>query len=230
VDTRLRLIEVAERLFAERGVNGVSLREIGAEADQRNTGAVRYHFGSKAGLIDAVFQHRMEPVNERREALLARLDAEGHGRDHGPDRRHGHEVRGLAEAFLLPLSEMLGDVGRPSWYLRFCLHAAYVEGTAPTDLGRQPWTHGVHVVRQRLDAALADLGIPDGERRHRWPRFSGYMAHALADREHIVQYGPHQALAERPLFLSSLVDTAVALATAPVSHETARLLEHRRTA
>ena len=228
MDTRLRLIEVAERLFAERGVNGVSLREIGAEADQRNTGAVRYHFGSKGGLIDAVFRHRMEPVNERREALLARLDAEGHGHDH--DRRRGHEVRGLAEAFLLPLSEMLGDVGRPSWYLRFCLHAAYVEGTAPTDLGRQPWTHGVHVVQQRLDAALADLGIPDGERRHRWPRFSGYMAHALADREHIVQYGPHQALAERPLFLSSLVDTAVALATAPVSHETARLLEHRRTA
>lgn len=238
MDTRARLIEVAERLFAERGVNGVSLREIGAEADQRNTGAVRYHFGSKAGLIDAVFRHRMEPINERREALLARLDAEGHGHDrrldaegHGHGHgRHGHEVRGLAEAFLLPLSEMLGDVGRPSWYLRFCLHAAYVEGTAPTDLGRQPWTHGVHVVRQRLDAALADLGIPDGERRHRWPRFSGYMAHSLADREHIVQYGPHQALAERPLFLSSLVDTAVALATAPVSPETARLLEHRRTA
>ena len=220
MDTRIRLIEVAERLFAERGVNGVSLREIGAEADQRNTGAVRYHFGSKAGLIDAVFRHRMEPVNERREALLATLDAEG----------RGHDVRGLAEAFLHPLSEMLGDVGRPSWYLRFCLHAAYVEGTAPTDLGRQPWTHGMHVVQQRFDAALADLGLADDVRRSRWPLFSGYMAHALADREHVVQHGPHQALAERPLFLSSLVDTAVALATAPVSPETARLLEHRRTA
>lgn len=220
MDTRLRLIETAERLFAERGVNGVSLREIGAEAGQRNTGAVRYHFGSKEALIDAVFRHRMETINERREAMLATLDAGGHGFD----------VRGLAEAFVYPLSEMLGDVGRPSWYLRFCLHAAYVEGTAPTDLGRQSWTKGVHVVQQRFDAALADLGIAADVRPVRWSLFCGYLAHALADREHLLQYGPHRGLIDRSLFLSGLVDTAVALATAPVSPETARLLQHRRPA
>jgi AcrR family transcriptional regulator len=220
VDTRQLLIETAERLFAERGVNGVSLREIGAEAGQRNTGAVRYHFGSKEGLLDAVFRHRMERINPRREAMLAALDADGRGSD----------VRGLAEALLYPLSEMLGDLGRPSWYLRFCLHAAYVEGTAPTDLGRQPWTHGVHLVEQRFDGALAALGIPAEVRRARWELFAGYMAHALADREHLLQHGPHRALPERSLFLSGLVDTAVALATAPVSPETAALLHHRRPA
>lgn len=220
MDTRLRLIETAERLFAERGVNGVSLREIGAEAAQRNTGAVRYHFGSKEGLIDAVFRHRMEPINARREAMLEALDAEGRGAD----------VRGLAEALLYPLSEMLGDVGRPSWYLRFCLHAAYVEGAAPTDPGRQPWTHGLHVVQQRFDAALAELGIPAQVRRDRWVLFGGYIAHALADREHLLQHGPRRALPERSLFLSGLIDTAVALATAPVSPETAALLDHRRPA
>ena len=58
------LIETAERLFAERGVNAVSLREIGAEAGQRNTGAVRYHFGTKEALVNAVFEHRMTPINE----------------------------------------------------------------------------------------------------------------------------------------------------------------------
>ncbi|HEY8524850.1 MAG TPA: helix-turn-helix domain-containing protein [Acidimicrobiales bacterium] len=220
MDTRLRLIETAERLFAERGVNGVSLREIGAAAGQRNTGAVRYHFGSKAGLIDAVFRHRMEPINARREAVLAALDASGRGTD----------VRGLAEAFLYPLSEMLGDVGRPSWYLRFARQAATVEGTAPTDLSRQPWTQGMHQVQQRFDAALADLGIPPAVRASRWVLFCGHMAHALADREHLIQYGPHQGLPERSLFLSGLVDTAVALATAPVSPETAALLHHRRPA
>jgi AcrR family transcriptional regulator len=220
VDTRLRLIETAERLFAERGVNGVSLREIGAEAGQRNTGAVRYHFGSKEALVDAVFRHRMEPINESREAMLAALDAGGRDFD----------VRGLAEAFLYPLSEILGDVGRPTWYLRFCLHAAYVEGTAPTDLGRQSWTHGMHVIQQRFDAALADLGIPAEVRQGRWRLFSGYLAHALADREHLLHHGPHRTMTDRSPFLSGLVDTAVALATAPVSPETAHLLEHRRLA
>ena len=67
-ETQIRLIETAERLFAERGVNGVSLREIGAEAGQRNTGAVRYHLGSKEQLVSAVFEHRMVPINARARA------------------------------------------------------------------------------------------------------------------------------------------------------------------
>jgi len=220
VDTRIRLIEVAERLFAERGVNGVSLREIGAAAGQRNTGAVRYHFGSKEGLLDAVFRHRMEPINERRLEMLDALDDDGRGRD----------LRGLAEALLYPLSEVLGDISRPSWYLRFCVHAAFVEGTAPSNLGRQPWTHGILVVHQRFDEALANLGIPSVVRADRWALFGGHVAHALADREHVIQYGPRRGLTDRALFLSGLVDTAVAVASAPVSSETADLLDLRRHA
>ena len=50
-------------MYAERGINGVSLRQIGTAAGQLNTGAARYHFGSKVGLINAVFEHRMGPIN-----------------------------------------------------------------------------------------------------------------------------------------------------------------------
>ena len=53
--------------------------------------------------------------------MLAELDAAG----------RGNEFRSLTEAFLYPLAEMLGEPGRPSWYLRFCIHAAYVEGPRP---------------------------------------------------------------------------------------------------
>lgn len=212
-ETRLRLIEVAERLYAERGVNGVSLREIGAAAGQRNTGAARYHFGSQEGLLDAVWRHRMEPVNDRRQAMLAELDADGRGED----------LRGLAGAFLLPLSEQLGEVGRPSWYLRFCLHAAYVEGTAPTALGRDPWTQGVRSLADRFERALAALGIPEPVRADRWMQFVAHMAHALADREHAIEHRPRTPLSSRALFLAGLIDTAVALAAAPVSAETDRL-------
>jgi AcrR family transcriptional regulator len=208
-DTRTRLIEVAERLWSERGVNGASLREIGAAAGQRNTGAARYHFGSKEGLVNAVFQHRMVPVNERREAMLADLD--------------GNELRGLAEAFLYPLSEQLGEPGRPSWYLRFSMQAAYVDGAAPTDLSAQPWTSGILELRRRFDAALRELAIPDSIRRDRWDLFTGHLAGALASRERQIEDAPRTHLTDRALFLSGLVDTAVALAAAPVSAETARL-------
>src|ERR1700677_4354520 len=171
------MIEVAERLFAERGVNGVALREIGAQADQRNTAAARYHFKSKRGLVDAVFEYRMGPINARRMAMLAQLDRDGLGAD----------VRALAAAYLFPLSDMLGRPGAPSWYLRFCVQAAFLEGAAVSDLGAQEWTKGVHIVRSRLIAALVEL--PDSLRRERWTLFAGYVTHALADRERSIQEG-----------------------------------------
>src|SRR5665213_2000500 len=181
-ETQARLIETAERLFAERGVNGVSLREIGAEAGQRNTGAVRYHFGTKEQLVNAVFEHRMIPINARREAMLAELDAAG----------RGDELRALAEAFLYPLAQMLGEPGRPSWYLRFCIHAAYVEGTPPTDLTGQPWTRGVTTLQARHERKLAAAGVPEALREERWALFSGHITHALADRELLLQHTPQR--------------------------------------
>jgi AcrR family transcriptional regulator len=219
-DTATRLIETAERLYAERGVHGVSLREIGAEAGQRNTGAVRYHFGSKERLLNAVFEHRMVSINARRLALLEELDGSG----------RGYEVRGLAEAFLYPLAEMLGEPGRPSWYLRFAIHAGYVEGTAPGDLDAQEWTRGVAIIASRYRELLAQARVPPELREDRWSLFSGHMTHALADRELLVEHAPRRVSTPRAAFLANVLDTAVALAGAPVSEQTARQINDRRSA
>lgn len=64
-----RLLDAAESLFAEHGLDGTSLRAITAEAGA-NLAAVNYHFGSKEGLIAAVFQRRIEPLNQERIRLL----------------------------------------------------------------------------------------------------------------------------------------------------------------
>jgi AcrR family transcriptional regulator len=185
----------------------VSLREIGVEAGQRNTGAARYHFGSKAALIDAVLRHRMEPINRCRLAMLEELDAEG----------RGYELRGLTEAFVYPLSDQLGEVGRPSWYLRFVLQAALVRGSAATLEGEQPWTSGVKALRRRVLSALADLGIPSSARQDRWTLYGGFITHALADREQTLQFAPDQVRTVRTPFLAHVVDGAVGLAAAPVT-------------
>ena len=47
------MIDAAERLAAERGMAAMSLREVQAAAGQRNKSAAQYHFGSRAGLIEA---------------------------------------------------------------------------------------------------------------------------------------------------------------------------------
>ncbi len=72
-----RIIEVAERLFAQRGFDGVSLREITNEAGV-DVALVKYHFGSKQGLFDELLRRRAEALNQERgdalDAVLARHD------------------------------------------------------------------------------------------------------------------------------------------------------------
>ena len=76
-DTADRLLDAAEKLFAERGFNGVSTRAI-TEAAGVNNAAAHYHFGSKAALISAVFERRLGPINRYREEMIAQvLKAEG---------------------------------------------------------------------------------------------------------------------------------------------------------
>ena len=68
-DTRERLLEAAERLFAAHGIDGTSLRAITAEAEA-NVAAVNYHFQSKEGLVAAVFERRIQPMIRERLRLL----------------------------------------------------------------------------------------------------------------------------------------------------------------
>ncbi|QFG24670.1 TetR/AcrR family transcriptional regulator [Actinomadura sp. WMMB 499] len=105
---REKILNAAARLFAERGL-GVSLREIAVEAAQRNHSAVQYHFGDKSGLVDALYEFRMTPLNLRRRELLAELRVSG---------REG-DLPALVECFVGPLSEHVLDHRGESWYLRF---------------------------------------------------------------------------------------------------------------
>ena len=72
--TRQRIMRSAETLFAERGFETVSLRDITGAADA-NVAAVNYHFGSKERLIDAVIERHVVPINEERLELLDRFEA-----------------------------------------------------------------------------------------------------------------------------------------------------------
>ncbi|MFC7467297.1 TetR family transcriptional regulator [Actinomadura keratinilytica] len=73
-------MRAAEEVFAAQGVDGAQLRDITRLAGQANPSAVQYHFGSRAGLLDAVMAERQE----RTEAVLAA------GRRPPPGRRRGH--------------------------------------------------------------------------------------------------------------------------------------------
>jgi AcrR family transcriptional regulator len=77
-ETREHLLDTAERLFAERGVDAVSLRDITSAAGA-NVASVNYHFGSKEKLIREVFRRRLEPIKQERLHLLTRFEQQSDG-------------------------------------------------------------------------------------------------------------------------------------------------------
>ncbi|MFJ9824686.1 helix-turn-helix domain-containing protein [Streptomyces sp. NPDC101160] len=217
VSTKLSLIATAERLFAEHGINAVSLRKIAVDAGQRNDNAVTYHFGSKQGLVDAILEHRQVPIDARRLALIGAFDREG----------RGDEPYAIAEAFARPLVELLVGAPTGSWYLRFCVQAAYtahsdVATLTLRDLEARPGTHGLAVLRERACRVLCDL-LPEPLVAQRWWHFTGFVAHALADLEGRRSTGESRDLGSTELFVAGLLDSAAAVLTAPCRPSTARL-------
>ena len=71
--TRRALMRAAEKLISERGVESVTIRDILAEADQKNTSALQYHFGNLKGLVDAIQRERSHETQAKRAELLNEL-------------------------------------------------------------------------------------------------------------------------------------------------------------
>src|SRR5579875_1300019 len=94
--TRVMLMEVAERLFATRGIQAVTLREIQEAAGQANTSVIRSHFGSRDGLIRALIAFRQHPLGRARQQMLEWMRAEGKEAD--PRRLLWRLVRPLADS------------------------------------------------------------------------------------------------------------------------------------
>ena len=72
MSTKNKILDAAEQLFADKGFNGTSLREITSLADV-NLAAVNYHFGSKKELIKAVMSRYMNELSPRLESSLGAL-------------------------------------------------------------------------------------------------------------------------------------------------------------
>ncbi len=97
--TRKRIIDTAERLFAERGVDNTSLLDISKAAQQKNRSALQYHFTNKQGLLDAVLDKHAKGIAERRTAMLDQLETGG---EFSPYQ--------LIEALVLPMADQLDNV------------------------------------------------------------------------------------------------------------------------
>ncbi len=96
--TRKRIIDTAEALFAERGVESTSLLEIAKAAGQKNRSALQYHFTNKEGLLDAVLDKHAQDISDVRTLMLDRLEQRG-----------DYSLYELIEALVLPMASQLDN-------------------------------------------------------------------------------------------------------------------------
>ena len=151
--TRERLMVAGERLFAERGIDAVSIRDITNEAGA-NSAAIHYHFGSKAALITAILDWRAADVAARRAEWLARIEA-----------ADDPSLREVIEAFVVPTAELAADEdGGGRYHIGFIAavlanpeHMPLVIGAFEPTTDR--WVAALTRVTPHLDADVRELRL-----------------------------------------------------------------------
>jgi AcrR family transcriptional regulator len=138
MDTRMKLLLAAERLFALHGPDGTSARTIVAEAGQKNASALNYYFETREALVEAICQLRMEPINNDRVERVAQYLA---NRPKPADR-----VRALIGIMCYPGQIPIIEAKGKSYFRRFLAQAI-----------NSPSTKFYTIVHGRFDTGLRQV-------------------------------------------------------------------------
>ncbi|MFI0981604.1 TetR/AcrR family transcriptional regulator [Streptomyces sp. NPDC021093] len=200
-ETREKLIRAAEEIFAAQGVDGAQLRDVVKLAGQSNPSAVQYHFGSRAGLLDAVMAGRQERTEQVLAPLLAAC---------------GDSVQELITALVAAeATELAADRGRRC--LRISAQLSHESGVRsrtphPTLAGTAYWR-----LIERVEAVLVRDGLPEPLLLERLDLALTLIGAAMSDRarQYLSDVTP---LTGQNVFLADLVEMTTALLGAPHTH------------
>lgn len=202
---REALIAVAERLFAERGVDAVTVRDVVKAAGQRNSSAVQYHFGNKAGLLRAILDPHQARLDARRAEMFAELGERP-------------TLDELIEVLVRPLASLLdNESGRHYIRIRAQLVSAarlpsdsdltwdLLASAGGGETANEP-RPGIRRVAQALVDLVDDTVMPN--LGHRLELSAVLLLHGLAD---FAQRHPNATAAEREAFTAVLTRSVAAI-------------------
>jgi AcrR family transcriptional regulator len=177
-DTKQTILDTAERLIAEKGIDAVSLRSITSEASV-NLAAVHYHFGSKEALVEKVFERRVTPLNSRRLQMLAAAEERA-----GDDQLEAEDVLRALIAPAMRLYQQEGCEGRR--FMQMCgriysEQAGYVQRIFD-NLFEEVVTRFVAAFRRALPE------IPETDRAWRIHFCVGAMIHTMSDSDRLKRF------------------------------------------
>lgn len=178
-DTRTRILEAAEQLFAYQGFRETSLRAITSKAGA-NLAAVNYHFGSKDDLIQEIFRRRIDPVNQARLKALNEIEAEA-----APD---SPDLEDILRAFLHPAVKLSTDPEHQKVLSRLYgrIHAE------PSDELETMFLDLFSEVQPRFAGALhkALPDLPQKELAWRFHFMIGVMVYTMSEARKLVRFFP----------------------------------------
>ncbi len=164
--TRTRILDTAEKLFAEHGYAATSLRQVSGKA-RVNLGSIHYYFKSKQTLFRTVLQRRVRPLDEKRVVLLDKLQRDGE-----------LTLENVIEAFIGPTLDLaLSEKNGVAW-VKFVARSRLESGK---HWDPDPELHSQTLLRfiNALQEVLPD--IPKGELVYRFYFLLGTAANTLID-------------------------------------------------
>jgi len=167
--TRVALLDAAERLFSQNGIEGTSVRQI-INLAGANLGAINYHFGTKDRLALEVFARRIEPVNRERVARLDALEAAAEPAE--------LKLEQILDAFIRPVLESEGQDLKSCEDLMRLISRSFQE---PNPEGKRFVEEKFAEVVHRFDSAIlrAVAGLQPGDLFWRMSFLHGALHHGL---------------------------------------------------
>lgn len=176
-DTKTRILDTAERLFAQKGFDAVSLRNIIASA-KVNLAAVHYHFGSKQALVHSVIARRLRPINGERLTNLTEARAKSG--------RRPLKLERVLDCLFRPLFRVQAD---PKAGPTFARLVGRVMGERNEGLHKFMMGELAEVIIQfgaAFEAALPGLTKEEADWRSHF--MAGAMAHTLCNADLLVRF------------------------------------------
>jgi AcrR family transcriptional regulator len=195
-DTRLALMRAAEQLFAQQGVDRVSLREIAVAAGQRNVSAATYHFGSKRELIEAILERHSRSIQDDWVRILAAAKC-------------GMDLRQLIELLVRPIVAKLDDPDGGRSYIELCAELV-TSRSFPLLSMRVATTPGA----AELGKSIAEQGpkLPSMLGTLRGTRLAAALYTSISDYARLTNDGVDMS---REAFTVDLINVLVAVVRAP---------------
>jgi AcrR family transcriptional regulator len=197
--TRARLVAAAEGLFAERGIDSVSIAEINRAARQRNASALQYHFGGKEGLIHAILDKHTPGIEQQRHAMLDEIEASGRP-----------QLRGLVEALVRPVAAKLEDPDGGIAFLRLSAQLVGHPQYPLMELSTRRVNRGQDRIHRLTAQACPEL--PASLWTSRWLLVVGLLFHGIADYSRLAARRERDLpLPARQVFVEDLIDSILAV-------------------